>query len=64
MSKVLNKKAIISLGVDKLIRLWYKDCYIENFVLLCIHLVKQNDYENIDLEKLKSLRMILFLCMD
>lgn len=61
MSEASNKKAIISLAVlqtnydNKLIN-GTKVGYIENFVLLCINLVKQNNYESIDLENIEKFK--------
>ena len=61
MSGDSNKKAILSLAVlqtnydNKLID-GVRVGYIENFVLLCINLVKQNNYESIDLENVEEFK--------
>lgn len=61
MSEILNKKAIISLAVlqtnydNKLID-GVRIGYIENFVLLCINLVKQNNYKTIELENVEEFK--------
>ncbi len=56
------KKAILSLAVlqtnydNKSIDGGVRVGYIENFVLLCINLVKQNNYKSIDLENVEEFK--------